>query len=219
MYHSKLTAFISNEKKNRLQKFHYKEDYKRGLLGDILARYLISTNFNIAPCTIEFANNSYGKPFIKNLPNAFFNVSHSGNYVFCGVSNTEIGVDIEKHHLLDLNLAQHIFSSEEYKDLITLSDKDQLDYFFKLWTLKEAYIKYLGIGLSTPLQSFSFKIMDGTIHFHGNHCDILSFLSTHLEGQYSLACCSTEAIEANAIELLSLQTIITSFNNKMVYES
>ncbi|WP_249727771.1 4'-phosphopantetheinyl transferase family protein, partial [Bacillus paralicheniformis] len=82
-------------------------------------------------------------------------------------SNTEIGVDIEKRHLLDLNLAQHIISSEEYKDLITLSDKDQLDYFFKLWTLKEAYIKYLGIALSTPLQSLSFKIMAGTIHFHG----------------------------------------------------
>lgn len=53
MYHSKLTAFISNEKKNRLQKFHYKEDYKRGLLGDILARYLISTNFNIAPVLLN----------------------------------------------------------------------------------------------------------------------------------------------------------------------
>nr|WP_268766645.1 4'-phosphopantetheinyl transferase superfamily protein [Lysinibacillus macroides] len=147
------------------------------------------------------------------MPSVFFNVSHSGNYVFCGVSNTEIGVDIEKHHLMDLDLAQHIFSPEEYKQLVLLTGREQADYFFKLWTLKEAYIKYLGMGLSMSLQSFFFTIHDGSIQLHTNQQDTLYFLSTHLQKHYSLACCANEPIEANAIEQVSLQTIVSFFSN------
>ncbi|MFJ7914873.1 MULTISPECIES: 4'-phosphopantetheinyl transferase family protein [unclassified Lysinibacillus] len=213
-YHSKLTAFISKDKQNKLQRFHFKDDYKRGLLADILARYLISTNFNIAPSAIEFDNNTYGKPYVKNLPYAFFNISHSGNYVLCGISNMEIGVDIEKQKILDLNLAQHIFAPEEYEDLIALSDRNQLNYFYKLWTLKEAYIKYCGVGLSLPLQSFFFKIHGGGIHLNAtNQLDSLYFLTTSIEQQYSIACCSNEQIEANAIEQISLHTIASFFQH------
>ncbi|MFT9818844.1 4'-phosphopantetheinyl transferase family protein [Lysinibacillus sp. NPDC056185] len=212
IYHSKLAAFISDDKQNKLQRFHFEDDYKRGLLADILARYLISTNFNIAPSDIEFDNNPYGKPYVKNLPNAFFNVSHSGNYVLCGISNMEIGVDIEKQNILDLNLAQHIFAPEEFQDLIALSDRNQLDYFYKLWTLKEAYIKYCGVGLSLPLHSFFFKINNDGIHLSvTNQLNSLYFLASRVEQQYSLACCSNEQIEANAIEQISLQTIISFF--------
>ncbi|MFJ6209512.1 4'-phosphopantetheinyl transferase family protein [Lysinibacillus sp. NPDC092081] len=124
----------------------------------------------------------------------------------------EIGVDIEKQKILDLNLAQHIFAPEEYQDLIVLSDRNQLDYFYKLWTLKEAYIKYCGVGLSLPLQSFFFKINGGGIHLYStNQLDSLYFLSTRVEQQYSIACCSNEQIEANAIEQISLHTIATFF--------
>lgn len=126
----------------------------------------------------------------------------------------EIGVDIEKQKILDLNLAQHIFAPEEYEDLIALSDRNQLNYFYKLWTLKEAYIKYCGVGLSLPLQSFFFKIHSGGIHLNAtNQMDSLYFLTTSIEQQYSIACCSNEKIEENAIEQISLHTIASFFQH------
>lgn len=78
--------------------------------------------------------------------------------------------------------------------------------------MKEAYIKYSGVGLSLSLQSFFFKINGGGIHLNAtNQLDSLYFLTTSVEQQYSIACCSNEQIEANAIEKISLHTIASFF--------
>jgi len=55
------------------------------------------------------------------------------------------------------------FSSAECFDLHNLSAKEQIKYFYKLWVLKESYIKAQGKGLSIPLNSFSFGINNNQI--------------------------------------------------------
>ena len=45
--------------------------------------------------------------------------------------------------------------------LEALPPQVQHDAFFRFWTLKEAYIKARGLGLSIPLQSFAFSLGDG----------------------------------------------------------
>ncbi|WP_460013304.1 hypothetical protein [Lysinibacillus sp. CTST325] len=68
------------------------------------------------------------------------------------------------------------------------------------------------IGLSLPLHSFFFKINNDGIHLYvTNQLNSLYFLASSVEQQYSLACCSNEQIEANAIKQISLQTIISFF--------
>lgn len=90
-----------------------------------------------------------GKPYLAD--HSFqFNLSHSGPYVFCGVSEQEIGVDIQKmQKLKDLSLAKRFFSTEEFRALEECGDEDARRLmFFRLWVRKEAYGKLTGRGLA-----------------------------------------------------------------------
>lgn len=98
----------------------------------------------------EIKLNEYGKPYINGEKS--FSISHSGNYVILAVSGKEVGCDIEFGK--DLNyerVGKVVFHENELKKLSAVEDKK--DYFFKLWTAKEAFIKCLGEG-------FHFKVTE-----------------------------------------------------------
>lgn len=57
-----------------------------------------------------------------------------------------------------MQLACTVFSTNEQASLNSLPSELQLGRFYALWTLKEAYIKARGLGLSLPLQEFSFEL-------------------------------------------------------------
>lgn len=90
-----------------------------------------------------------GKPYLEASP-FYFNLSHSGDYVFCGVSEQEIGVDIQKlQGDNELGLAGRFFSSAEYQALEARGEaEDRRRMFFRMWTRKEAYGKLTGEGIS-----------------------------------------------------------------------
>lgn len=100
----------------------------------------------IEPC-YKYGGN--GKPYFTDYP-FYFNLSHSGQYVFCGVSGREIGVDIQKVQKADeLRLAKRFFSEEEYTALEGCKEQEiRRQMFFRMWTRKEAYGKLTGHGLT-----------------------------------------------------------------------
>jgi len=65
-------------------------------------------------------------------------------------------------------LAERYFAGTEVASLRELPPERQLAAFFDLWTLKEAYIKARGFGLSIPLRHFAFAVEDSHIHFETN---------------------------------------------------
>ncbi|MBE6686434.1 MAG: 4'-phosphopantetheinyl transferase superfamily protein [Ruminococcaceae bacterium] len=106
------------------------------------------------PFTLEYNNRS--KPYIKGDSSFFFNISHSDEWVCLGVSDKEIGVDIEKHNPSKTRLAKRFFSQKEQQHCKTVKD------FFDIWTQKEAFIKAVGIGLSYGINTFCcFEKQDG----------------------------------------------------------
>lgn len=90
-----------------------------------------------------------GKPYFKDYP-IQFNLSHSGQYVFCGTSAQEIGVDIQElRGGRELQLARRYFSPGEYQALESCKDREgRKRLFFSMWTRKEAYGKMTGQGLA-----------------------------------------------------------------------
>lgn len=92
--------------------------------------------------------NERSKPYIKDDPDFFFNISHSGEWVCLAVSSREVGVDIEKHDEKRTRLAKRFFSEKEQQ--VCRSVKD----FFDIWTQKEAFIKAIGVGLSYGINTF-----------------------------------------------------------------
>ena len=103
-----------------------------------------------------------GKPSfsekITEKTGIFFNLSHSGNYLAGAFSDREIGLDIQTTsppHGDVLCIARRFFTPDEYKLLAAVKDpENQLELFFRLWSIKEAYLKYCGCGLRADLNSF-----------------------------------------------------------------
>ncbi len=132
------TNFLSEAKK-----YKDSEQFKRSFFSwYLLADILKDSGFAVENIKIEY--NEYKKPRINNL---FFNISHSLNFVVVVLSNEDVGVDIEYIAKKDNNkLARRILNDEELERY--LKNKD---YFYKIWTKKEAEIKRLGLGVTIKL--------------------------------------------------------------------
>lgn len=104
-------------------------------------------------CDYELEYNEYGKPYLKNN-DFYFNKSYSYDLGILIINENECGVDIEKIHKYDDVMAKRILSACEYN---FVNSKKNKDYFFTLlWTLKESYLKCIGTGINTKLNSISF---------------------------------------------------------------
>lgn len=98
--------------------------------------------------------NEHGKPYLKKI-DTYFNISHCENYVLIGISDSEIGVDIQLG--VDIDKAQHIIRKFNDKTIAEFNISDEKEvYFSKKWVLLESYVKMLGTGLNFNL----FKSLD-----------------------------------------------------------
>ena len=101
------------------------------------------------PLVYQYKEN--GKPYFKNYP-YYFNLSHSGDYVICALSEREVGADLQVHRATDLErLAGRYFSPAEIEAFRQAEDRTA--FFFRLWARKEAYGKLTGKGIVDALGS------------------------------------------------------------------
>jgi 4'-phosphopantetheinyl transferase len=131
----------------------------RALLRTALAEYC-----ELSPEVLEFRVNDFGKPELINSsvsPIIQFNTAHTNGLTVCVVTRDHaIGVDAESRAESPgiLDVAEDYFSSMELQALKSREESQQLNYFYRYWTLKEAYIKARGEGLSIPLHDFSIAL-------------------------------------------------------------
>lgn len=185
-----LMSFVSQDKRERIVKFHKIEDAQRTLVADILLRFIICNRLGVRNNDIFFYMNEFGKPFLKHFNNFHFNISHACEWVVCAVYNMPVGIDIENIQPVDIHIAKRFFSKPEYNDLLNMDDLNRLSYFFDLWTLKESYIKAAGKGLSIPLNSFSFRIEGDNIIFDTkNELKECYFKRFNIDSRYKMAVC------------------------------
>lgn len=199
---------ISTERREKIKKYYFDEDKKRSILAEVLLRHSLKKDFGISSEQIQFINNNYGKPKLKNFEHIHFNLAHSGDWVVCVVSDAPIGIDVEQIKTIDIGIAKAFFTSDEYKDILSQPKENQIKYFHKLWTLKESYVKAEGKGLYIPLNSFSFCILPHAIQMY--ECNQLSknycFQVFNLDDFHIVALCSKHFSE-EAISIVSFDSI------------
>jgi 4'-phosphopantetheinyl transferase len=155
---------MSSAERERAQKFvRGKESYiaSRWLLRKVLARYS-----NLPPKMVEFLRTDKGKPYLPRS-NIHFSLSHSGHWAMLAVANAElIGIDIEAVGTTRdlIGIAESYYHPHEFARLQTLPGVAQSDYFYRLWTLKEAFFKAMGTGISAGLEKISFDLADDNIN-------------------------------------------------------
>jgi len=202
----KMLQIITDENRERFYKFRFKEDSLRTLYGEIIVRYVLTTQFAIKNEEIKILRTSYGKPFIENVP-LHYNISHSGEWVACAFASREVGIDIEMIKDVDMKIAERYFCEYEYDSLLSISDKDRINYFYKLWTLKESYLKWLGTGISTSLNSFGFMICDSQILFSDKERNIVPYFKQYPINNYKLSVCSGTNNFADKVNIVDIEKL------------
>lgn len=105
--------------------------------------------FSAHSCDKEIALTKKGKPYFKNIKNIYFSLSHSGSIALCAVSDKEVGADVQLITDFCEKICKKYFSKDEEKYIFASSaQKDKTERFFRIWSLKEAYVKMTGEGLS-----------------------------------------------------------------------
>ena len=157
-------GFLSPSELSRLQRFRVRHAADEFLLGRALIRTSLSHYAIVAPSAWEFGIGPHGKPFVAGpapCPPLAFNISHTTGLVACAIGHdSQLGVDVE-HCGRDLDLrgfSAANFAPAEQAAVDAAAEADLRATFFRIWTLKEAFIKGLGLGLNLPLESFWFDM-------------------------------------------------------------
>jgi 4'-phosphopantetheinyl transferase len=134
----------------------------RGALRCLLALYL-DTN----PSTIRLEYGPNGKPSVESGSNIEFNVSHSKDLAVVAITtNCRVGVDIE--YMCELSeleqIASSFFRPEEFAAIASSPPAERRSAFFRSWTRKEAYVKALGAGFSTPVEGLPVTASESPAH-------------------------------------------------------
>ena len=119
--------------KNLIEKFHFKKE------------------------DLKYKYGRKGKPYLEKSP-LNFSISHCNEVVVCSVNKMKIGIDIEDIKNINKYVISKTLTEVERKNMEFSNRRDE--YFFRLWTLKEAFIKCIGQGLSYGMRNVEFKISD-----------------------------------------------------------
>lgn len=156
-------ALLTHDERSRLERRRgeHARDY---LVTRALVRWALSRSVPVAPGSWELAEGEHGKPRVVGPAEALpisFNVSHSGSVVVCAVADgTAIGVDVEALDRVRRfeKIATRFFAPREAAAVCASAAADRSARFYERWTLKEAYIKARGLGISMPLSAFWFEL-------------------------------------------------------------
>jgi 4'-phosphopantetheinyl transferase len=168
---SRLALFLSEEERERARRFHFERDRQVYVAGHALMRDMLSRSTGRAPQDWQFSTGAHGKPeaiMAPDEPRLRINLSHTRGLAAVALTlEADIGVDVEwmARETSYLDLARRFFSEAEQHHLANTHAEAQRSVFFALWTLKEAYIKAIGLGLAMPLSDFAFDPAGPTISF------------------------------------------------------
>lgn len=173
------------------------------LIGEMMSRKLLKTVLGLQG--FQMVKGEHGKPYVKesDVP-AFFNLSHSGDYIVCAVSDREVGVDIERKGKVRMEVARRFFHPSEVCLLDKVQEEEREELFFCYWSVKESFLKYTGSGLSSPLSGFEVCFENERICLKKEHSRIPVYVRECLiDQEYKCFVCS-ELPEVPEIELFHL---------------
>jgi 4'-phosphopantetheinyl transferase len=158
---------LAGDESERATRFRFDADRQRFITAHGMLRLLLGRYLKVAPQSLQFDKNEYGKPAVRPLSGNIglqFNLSHSGSLALCAVTlRRDVGVDLEqmREDLADETVAARFFSQAENATLVSLPQIERTKAFFNCWTRKEAYVKAQGAGLTLPLDSFDVSLLPG----------------------------------------------------------
>ncbi|MFI3175335.1 MAG: 4'-phosphopantetheinyl transferase superfamily protein [Bacillota bacterium] len=156
-------ATVDGKRRKKVESYLFGKDQRLSLGAGLLLAYFMKQH-EIPEKDMVISET--GKPEVSPSFSLYFNVSHAGEFVlFCSGSHP-LGIDIEQIQPDYLSIAETFFTREERAEIFAKETlHQQEETFFRLWTLKESYMKATGLGFLLPLHTFSVIIKEGEATF------------------------------------------------------
>lgn len=153
------------------------------LSGKAFCERVCSERFGMRDCKFVYGEN--GKPYLSDSP-YFIGISHSGDLTALAVGKCRVGLDIEERRKRNV--------SAIVKKLLPIEREED---FFRLWTAKESYVKYLGGTLAHMLPSLVYS--RGVLYENG--APVPAVLQYFELENYVFTLCTPERVEVETEEL------------------
>lgn len=194
---------VSAYRREKIDRNKLPKDKILSLGAGILLDFALQS-YGLREKDMEYILGENGKPFFKNHPEIYFNISHSKSCVICSVSDYSVGCDIEKIGKADLRVANRFFAEKEKNFVFSKkNNEEQNESFYRIWTLKESYIKHTGKGLAQGLASFEFELDDEIILCDKGNRQKLFFKEYKING-YRIAVCAEKNDFSENVEIIKL---------------
>ena len=190
-------AKIPADRKEKILRMKNKEARMRSLTAGMLLQYALCEKTGLdyetaEPFLIRYGEK--GKPYPARELSVHFSLSHSADYVCCAIGDGPVGTDIQQktdgEERLE-RLAERFFTCSEKRMLSECEKEQQRDLFFRMWSIKESYLKLTGEGLCGGLSSFEISWREKRI-VQGDECRACFEESNILRGYGFCVCTEKE---------------------------
>ena len=174
---SRLRSLLIEEEHKRAARFHFDRDRLVYIAAHAMCRGLLTYCAGADPQSWRFATEDHGKPELvtaSGSPRLRINISHTHGLAAVALTvDHDIGIDVEwlERDTDTEKLAERMFAPSEREVVASAPEAERIDTFLSFWTLKEAYVKAIGKGLSQPLDAFSFDLQSLKIRFEDTLAD------------------------------------------------
>ena len=155
-------AWLTESERVRYTRFVHDDDRWMFLVGRVMARALVGRALGCAPTGWRWREGPHGRPEIDEPGVTWrFNVAHSAGLVVCALADGhDVGVDVENLERRDMSpgFARRYLSPTEVEDVHSQPAGERQERLLTYWTLKEAYLKARGLGVSVPLSDIEFTL-------------------------------------------------------------
>lgn len=191
-------TLLSVAEAERMAAFRFDHLRPPFLLTRALCRLSLSRYSGVAPADWQFVAGAHGRPELAPTHHGLdlrFNLSNVAGLVACAITRgVDVGVDVESigRGADDLSIAERYFAPREAADVRAAPPAERAERFFRYWTLKEAYIKAHGAGLSLPLDAFTMQLSHDRIEVEfdpriDDRAEDWTFLQDRIAGDHLLA--------------------------------
>lgn len=167
--------YMDSEESRRYDRYKFPQKQHEFLIGRIFLKKILAQYLDISPWDITLKYSTNGKPILSSETgsiNLQFNLSHSHSGFACAIALKEpVGIDMEYIRPVEQDYINPYLTPEEIKYLSELSSSERLKSLFRIWTLKEAFLKAKDLPEEISSTDFFFSFEDSDIKIHTREID------------------------------------------------
>lgn len=161
---------LSPYRQQKIAILRHERDKNRSLAAGLLLDHALEV-YGLQERSVEYEIGGWGKPTLKFHPEICFSLSHSGDYAICTIGDKPVGNDIERIREGRLKVADRFFAEEELSWLYEAErEEEQIQRMFRIWTMKESFVKAIGRGMSLDLRDFAIHMDEESGRARVRHC-------------------------------------------------